>query len=112
MSMKKTAEGYVLGSILDYLAVQRIFAIRMNSGAIRDITGRPVRMHEPGTADVLALPSRWNGWDAIYRPIWIECKAPKGKQSLLQKEFEAKVKAYGHEYILAYGIEDLAKAGL
>lgn len=115
---KKTPEGYVLSAVLDYLAVQGIFAMRMNSGAIQDKRGIPVRMHASGTADVLALPSDGTWWRAgkndaqITAACWIECKAPKGKQSDLQKEFQERVEAEGHVYILAHGIDDLIKAGL
>jgi hypothetical protein len=113
---KKTPEGYVLASVLEYLAVKRIFAVRMNSGAVRDITGRPVRMHEPGTADVLALPMKYAAskgptpvmWQYVM-PVWIECKAGKGKQSELQKDFQKRVEDEGHIYVLAFGIEDVEK---
>jgi hypothetical protein len=112
---RKTPESYVLRAVMDYLAVRRIFAMRMNSGTVEDKRGVPVRMHEPGTADVLALPKVGKDaadlWDAhLIRPVWIECKAPNGKQSELQKQFEQRVKAEGHLYVLAFGIEDVEKA--
>lgn len=107
--IRKTPESYVLRGVLDYLAVKRIFAMRMNSGAVQDRRGIPVRMHEPGTADVLALPVINDGY---HWPTWIECKAPNGRQSPLQKDFQAKVESAGHRYILAYGIDDLERAGL
>lgn len=117
MAHRKTAEGYVLASVMEYLAVKKIFAMRMNSGAIQDKRGIPVRMHAPGTADVLALPKRFSNvtlaFEAdLFEPVWVECKAPKGKQSELQKQFQERVEAEGHKYILAYGIEDLERAGL
>lgn len=108
--VRKTPESYVLRAVMEYLAVKRIFAMRMNSGAVQDRRGIPVRMHEPGTADILALPGKWNGWDTIFTPTWIECKAPNGKQSELQKQFEQRVKAEGHLYVIAFGIEDVEKA--
>jgi hypothetical protein len=110
MATRKTPEGYVLASVLDYLAAKRIFAMRMNSGAIQDKRGIPVRMHEPGTADVLAIESGPEFENQMV--YWIECKAPNGRQSLLQKEFEARVRAEGHSYILAFSIDDLRNAGL
>jgi hypothetical protein len=111
MATRKTPEGYVLASVMEYLAVKKIFALRMNSGAIQDKRGIPVRMHKPGTADVLALPYDCDPWKS-WRPHWIECKAPNGKQSELQKQFQEEVEAEGHVYVLAYGIEDLEEAGL
>jgi hypothetical protein len=109
MATRKTPEGYVLASVMEYLAVKKIFALRMNSGAIQDKRGIPVRMHKPGTADVLALKN-W-GYEG-FQPHWIECKAPNGKQSDLQKQFQEQVEAEGHVYILAYGIDDLERVGL
>lgn len=111
MATRKTPEGYVLASVLEYLAVKKIFAMRMNSGAIQDKRGIPVRMHKPGTADVLAF-DREAFRDKSFRPVWIECKAPNGKQSDSQKKFQGKVEAEGHKYILAFSIDDLEAAGL
>lgn len=101
----------MLRAVMEYLAVKRIFAMRMNSGAVQDRRGIPVRMHEPGTADILALVNYKQlgyGLDAY----WIECKAENGRQSDLQKQFQAKVEDEGHIYIIARGIEDLQKVGL
>ena len=110
---RTTPEGYVLDAVLQYLAAKRIFAMRMNSGAIRleSQNGRTryFKGHEPGTADVLAIKNF--GYEG-HQPYWIECKSDKGVQSLKQKEFEARVMAHGHNYILARGIEDLEEAGL
>lgn len=108
--VRKTPEGYVLRSILDYLASRRYFAMRMNSGAVQDKRGVPVRMHEPGTADVLAI--RPGGVPFLHEVCWIECKAPNGRQSDLQKAFQKRVEELGHTYILAFSIDDLENAGL
>jgi hypothetical protein len=43
-------------------------------------------------------------------PVWIECKDSKGKQSDLQKSFQAQVEAEGHKYIVARSIEDVEAA--
>lgn len=116
---RRTPESYVLEAILEYLAVKHIFALRMNSGSIRmegqNGRTRYFKGHEPGTADVLALPRAGRDaadlWDAdLIRPLWIECKATNGKQSELQKQFEERVKAAGHTYVLAFGIEDVERA--
>jgi len=112
MAIRKTPESYVLASIREYLAVKRIRTIRMQAGAVQDRRGIPVRMHSPGTADLLAFVPYWEGSNDAYIPTWIEAKAPNGKQSTLQKEFQESVEADGHRYILAYGIDDLVAAGL
>lgn len=115
--MKRTTpEGHVKASILHYLQVKKIFAIRMNSGYI-PLEGkngrRMINLHEPGTADILAIiPEPYDCPQLLFMPTWIEAKAPNGKQSDLQKQFQEKVEAEGHVYILAFGIEDLEKAGL
>jgi hypothetical protein len=114
--MRKTPESYVLNACRDYLWAKLIWNIRMNSGAVQDKRGIPVRMHAPGTADILAFVNKMAYSDTVmWRyivPTWIECKAPNGKQSELQKEFQREVECMGHVYILAYGIDDLQKAGL
>ena len=122
MAKRMTPEGYVLDAVLQYLAAKRIFAMRMNSGAIRleSQNGRTryFKGHEAGTADVLALVKRFDyvtGDGSVLcdnLAVWIECKAPNGKQSDNQRAFQEKVEAEGHEYILAYGIDDLVAAGL
>jgi hypothetical protein len=113
----KTPEGYVLEAIMQYLAVKKIFCMRMNSGAIPDKRGIPVRMHEPGTADVLVFQPLDTRPGLLFakgevRPVWIEAKAQNGTQSELQKLFQKRVEEEGHVYILARGIEDLEAAGL
>lgn len=111
----RTPESLVLEAILEYLAVKHIFALRMNSGSIRmeaqNGRTRYFKGHEAGTADVLALAWTNNGVDRI-EVTWIEAKAENGKQSELQREFQKRVEAEGHRYILARGIEDLELAGL
>lgn len=111
--MPKTPEGYVKHAIMEYLAAKRIFAVRMNSGMqIGTHKGKnwAIRMNAPGTADILALP-RWGSPHCFYiQPLWIECKAAKGKQSEVQKSFQAQVEAEGHFYILARSIEDVEAA--
>jgi hypothetical protein len=39
--------------------------------------------------------------------VGIEVKAPKGKQSEHQKEFQRKLEAAGGRYILAYSLDDV-----
>lgn len=117
--MSRTPEGAVLKQILDWLAAKGVLAFRMNSGAVLSSykgKARMVRYGVPGMADVLAFPRNkrivWANYDASKETdaLWIECKAPKGKQSELQKSFQAQVEAHGHRYIVARGIEDLEAA--
>lgn len=39
--------------------------------------------------------------------VGIEVKAPKGRQSENQKEFQRQLEAVGGKYILAYSIDDV-----
>lgn len=57
-----------------------------------------------GVADLLLLipSSGFNGF-------CIEMKAPKGKQSDLQKEWQGKVERQGYKYILCYSLEQFKK---
>ena len=107
--MAKTPEGQLLKLVMDWLAAEHIFALRMNSGALRNPAGKPVTFEAPGMADVLAFPHRYAGPDpcGYSEPTWIELKAPKGKQSELQKSFQAKVESEGHRYILGRSLDDV-----
>jgi hypothetical protein len=118
---RTTPEGFILGALMEYLAARRIFALRMNSGAIRMAAQngrtRVFKGHEAGTADILAFQPLDTRPGLLFakgevRPVWIEAKAPNGIQSELQKLFQIKVESEGHRYILARGIEDLRDAGL
>jgi hypothetical protein len=117
--VSKTPEGAVKRAILDYLAARHILAFRMQSGvSFAEHKGRKraIPYGVAGMADVLAFP--WTFVDDPVRnkdirmviPLWIECKAAKGKQSELQRSFQAQVEAEGHRYIIARGIEDVEAA--
>lgn len=98
--MKSVTESQTQRACLDYLAAKRIFAMRMQTGALRNPAGRPVTFGTPGCADVMAiLPSKL--------PLWIECKAPKGRQRPAQIEFQKYVESHGHVYMLVRDINEL-----
>jgi hypothetical protein len=116
-----TPEGAILKQILDYLVTKHVLAFRMNTGAMQSEHNgkkRFMRFGTPGMADILAFIPRDGWWysedmPSILKPglmqevTWIECKAPKGRQSELQKSFQAQVEAEGHKYILAFSSDDL-----
>jgi hypothetical protein len=109
--MSKTPEGQVLASIMEYLAVRKVLAFRMNTGAVKT-ESRFFRFGTPGMADILAFPEKAysDGADGIWRlphPLWLECKTPKGKQSEAQKSFQAMVEWEGHTYAVVRSIEDV-----
>jgi hypothetical protein len=122
-----TPEGAVLKAILQYLAARHVLAFRMNTLAMPTADGRRfIKAGVPGMADVLAFPTpekcptchdNLGCYDdfgeavscgqLLTIPLWIEAKAVKGKQSELQKSFQAQVEAEGHRYIIARSIEDV-----
>ena len=116
--MKTTAsEAQISQSIMDYLAAEHVFAVRMNSGArFGETNGKKwaIHMHAPGTADILAFvqvnpragkPQFWPT-----KAVWLEVKDAKGKQSDLQKSFQEQVEREGHIYRLVRSIDDVKEA--
>jgi hypothetical protein len=108
------SEKQISSAIMAYLAARRIFAIRVNSGTQVLMDGgnrRAIHMAAPGTADILAFPVRRSERGKIIEgynsPLWLEVKAEKGKQSDLQKSFQAQVEAEGHRYALVRSIDDV-----
>jgi hypothetical protein len=122
---RRTPESLVLHAILDYLAAERVLAFRMQTG-VAEIEGRRVVFGTPGMADILAFQECNGGFAhdpadhsnpltfTIPRfditPLWIECKAENGKQSELQKSFQAQVTQHGHDYLIARSIDDVRTA--
>jgi hypothetical protein len=120
-------ESEIQRAILDYLAARHILAFRQNTGAVAsEYKGKKrfMRFGTPGMADILAFPSEMtvfgfvtDGVNLDPRPVskrvkgvfvlWIECKAVKGKQSELQKSFQAQVEEAGHHYLVARSVEDV-----
>lgn len=107
--MSKGSEAQTQKLILDWLAANHVLAFRMNTGAgkFSNPSGKERFMHfgVPGMADILAFRGQRAHWPST--PVWIEVKAPKGKQSELQKSFQAQVEAEGHTYVLAYSLDDV-----
>lgn len=107
-----TPEGALQSTILDWLAAKHILAFRMNTGAVK-VDKRFFRFGVPGMGDVLAFPRAWRrhlGCETDHLntvPVWIECKAPDGRQTQLQKSFQQQVEAEGHVYIVARCLEDV-----
>lgn len=105
----KGPEAQIQVSILEYLAVRHIWAMRINTGAMfgqHNGKNWAVRFAKPGTADILC--TFFAGGAAFPVVGWIEVKAPDGKQSEAQIAFQEEVEAQGHKYILARSIEDVA----
>lgn len=93
-------ESDIQRQILDYLALKRIFHYRNNSGAFVDSNKHFYRFGALGSPDIICVI---NG-----QFVGIEVKAPKGKVSDHQKEFQKKLEAAGGKYILAHSLEDVS----
>lgn len=91
----KRPEKDVLRAVEAFLKARGMLCFRMNSGAtflsykgkMRCIRGNP-----SGTADLLTFIGSL--------PVWAECKSSEGKQSEIQKQFQAMVEKEGHVYLL------------
>lgn len=101
---RHTKEADTLKAVMQYLASRNILAFRMQSGALVNPRGRPVRFGTPGMADVLCFREYYG----IY-PIWLELKSSIGKQSLEQKRFQQLVEERGHRYLIVRSLDDLVK---
>ena len=118
-----TPEGSVMKAVTDLLEAYRIPYWRMNAGNrigsyASKRTGKTthwcIRGHQPGTADLLAAPRalRIPGglWlDGAPSYLWIEVKAPNGRQSVEQEQFEAFVRSQSMNYIVARSSDDVLR---
>lgn len=98
-------EAPVLHDCLEWLAKQRIFAFRQNTGAIV-IDRQLLRYGHPGSSDIFGILDERFRCPATGRSLagvllCVECKSPTGRQSPDQKLFERIVTKRGAVYILA-----------
>ena len=92
-------------SILQYLALKRIFHYRNNSGAfVGEYKGKSrfVQFGAVGSPDIVCVIRG--------RYVGIEVKAPMGKQSQSQVNFRENLEAAGGRYILAKSLDDVVMA--
>lgn len=82
-------ESEIQRQIKDYLQWQGWFVVKIHQslGSYR------------GIADLYAIRAG--------RHVWIEVKAPAGRQSVDQIRFQADIEAHGGEYVVARGVEDV-----
>ena len=96
----KVLEKDVQKTILDYLAVKKIFHYRNNSGAfISHYKGKErfMRFGAKGSTDIICVI------DGKF--IGIECKGTGGKQNDNQIAFQQDLEKAGGKYILAFDLE-------
>ena len=92
-------ESDIQRQILDYLALKGIFHYRNNSGAFKDSNNHFYRFGALGSPDIICVIAG--------QYVGVEVKAPKGKQSDHQKDFQKKLEEAGGKYILAYSLDDI-----
>jgi len=109
--MAHQKETEIQSAICDYLTLRRIFYYRQNNipATFIDGTGnrqfRRLPKHTPrGIPDILAIKDG--------RPIFLEVKAEKGKQSEAQIDFEYSAVKAGAQYAVVRSIEDVQAIGL
>jgi hypothetical protein len=95
-------EADIQKAIIEWLTWKKIFHYRNNSGAFVDSQKHFYRFGAIGSPDIVCVI---NG-----QYVGIEVKAPKGKQSDHQQEFQRKLEAAGGRYILAHSIDDVIVA--
>jgi hypothetical protein len=77
-------ESAIVRAILDYLRLAGVFAWRVNVGALRDRTNRPVFFGTVGCPDIIGvLP------DGVF--LGLECKTPAGRLRQTQAAFLARL---------------------
>lgn len=97
----------LVNAILDWLRLNKAWAIRVNAGA-RPIEGengqrRMIRMAPAGTPDIIAC---WPGGLLL----GIECKLPGKKPTELQTATLEQIRSIGGLAVVAYSIEDVERA--
>lgn len=96
-------ESDILGTIMDWLKVHRIWHRRNNVGSFGNEHGGKKRFHSyglgRGSPDIIVLHNN--------RIIGIEVKGPAGEQSQLQREFQTEWEREGGIYVIARGLEDV-----
>lgn len=99
-----SAENDLKKTVLEWLALYKIFHYRQNTGAMKgEHKGKSwfVRFAAKGSPDIVCVIGG--------RYVGIELKAPNGKQSEAQKEFQVNLERAGGFYILARRLEDVTE---
>lgn len=109
------SEREIQASILELLRLEGIYAIRLNSGAVK-VESRLIRFHSGGSgvADIVAFPRymRLPGHVIVDGPPsvwWIEVKSEIGRQTENQRNFEEHVKGLGMYYTLARDLDSVTR---
>lgn len=104
---KPTPEGQVMRDVAKYLNLRKHFWLRISTMGVYDtkIRGyRPSPYTIPGTPDILVV---WN-----CQAVFIELKAPKGRQTPDQVRFQEWCKEHCIEYHIVRNVAQLQEIGL
>lgn len=93
-------EAQIKTDICEFLTKANVFYMKLNSGMVKS-GARYIYLCPTGTADLILFLGQ--------RVAWIEMKQLKGKQRSSQVEFQEKVEAAGHPYLIARSVSDVEK---
>lgn len=99
MTTEHVIQGYILKALGQ---LEGCKAFRLNVGLARDRRGHAVRFGVPGMADILVLVG------PVY--LWLEVKAPSGRQSKQQKAFQKAVESIGGLYRVVKSVDEALAA--
>lgn len=104
-----TPEGSLKDTVCDLLEAERIRYHRLNSGVmlVRNPDGskRAIRLAPTGTADLLMLVPC--GTYGQVSAVYVELKAPNGRQSSAQMQFQRDVESEGFTYLLVKDVSQV-----
>jgi len=95
----KESEKNIQNAILQWLALKKIKAFRINSGMVKTEKGGMVKLAPTGFSDIFGVLTGG-------RAFFIEVKTEKGKLTKFQTEFLGDMKKLGAITIVARNIED------
>ena len=108
-----TPESHVLRACMTYLRLCGIACWRINVTGV-PLAGQPGRFRKApskGIADILGIAERECDCEHLGckdpLPLAVECKAPKGRQSPAQREFQQAWEGAGGLYVLARSVDEL-----
>ena len=93
-------EADIQRQILDYFAVMRIPALRVNSGRVWAGSGRRIKFGDQGFPDLLAWPGKGI-------TLAIEVKRPGERLSPAQAEWALLLKCKGIHHMVARSVEEV-----
>lgn len=110
----KQSEHDIQSVIINYLQAKGWYVMRLNSGKMPyEYKGKRgmVHMLPVGTPDLMAFKDPYQAEGGVDL-LFIEVKAGKNKPTDLQTMRMKELERYGAKCMVAYGVEDLEKAGI